>query len=294
MKKTANNLELLGIYKRIKEAADDLTTYIHNLPNSDIKIAAIKLPVDGKDYRVLDDTEFKQAIDIYSQFTAKLDQDPSRPLRLPGVLQIATAHQQPVSHLVAQINTEKKRFEALYIKITKGLDARKRAKRVHDVLGSTSYITLQITRKIICISDELTYMGLSYHKKPNIVSLSKTEVLNKLGFLEDRPLSNVPISEWKRTVKEAKDRVELLIEGEYQYRYTKGSYYRPMLNIKLVNGKVKQPSASMPVIYFTDDYMKVNFPRKHDNSKRRSDRTFDPKYPDLAFANIHIRKVDAG
>jgi|GEM_PF-3102252 hypothetical protein len=292
MKKTANNLELLDIYKRIKQAADDLTSYIHGLPSSDIKIAAIKLPVDGKDYRVLDDTELKQAIDIYSQFSAKLDQDPSRPLRLPGVIQIATAHQLPVSDLVANINAEKERFEALYIKMTKDLDARKRAKRVHDALGSTSYITLQITRKIKCIHDELIYMGISYHRKPSIVSLTKTEVLNRLGTYMDRLMSNVPIAESNRIVKAAIERVELMDEKKYQFRYTKGSYYRPMLNVKFSDERVKQPSASLPVIYFTDEFIKVNLPRKQDNTKRRRDRQFNPEFPDLDFANIHIRKVD--
>ncbi|WP_394222731.1 DNA replication terminus site-binding protein [Alteromonas gracilis] len=294
MKKTANNLELLATYKRIKENTESLTNYIRRLPTSDLRITAIKLPLDGKEYRVLTDDELDQAINIYTQFSAKMDQDPSRPLRLPGVIQMPKQHQQTVSEIINYINTEKERFESLYIDMTKGLDARKRAKVVHDALGSTSFITLQITRKVTCVCDELIYMGLSYHKKPNIVTLTKKEVLNRLGFLQDRPSQNAPIAEWKRTIKEARDRVELLVEGKYLYRYTKGSYYRPMLNIKSAQGRVEQPSASMPVFYFADDNIKVNLPRKHDNSKRRSDRAFNPECPDLAFANIHIRKVDEG
>ena len=151
MKDTANNLELLDIYNRIKKNAEALTSYIQNLPNSDLRTTAIKLPIDGKEYRVLSDDESGRAMEIYSQFNAKLDQDPSRPLRLPGVIQISKQHQLPVSELVAELNAEKERFESLYIELTKGLDARKRAKKVHDALGSTSYITLQITRKITCI-----------------------------------------------------------------------------------------------------------------------------------------------
>lgn len=292
MKDTANNLELLDIYNRIKKNAEALTSYIQNLPNSDLRTTAIKLPIDGKEYRVLSDDESGRAMEIYSQFNAKLDQDPSRPLRLPGVIQISKQHQLPVSELVAELNAEKERFESLYIELTKGLDARKRAKKVHDALGSTSYITLQITRKITCICIELVYMGLSYHKKPNIVTLSKTEVLNRLGFLQDRPSNNAPMTEWNRTIKEAIKKVELLVEGKYLYRFTKGSFYRPMLNVKFADGRVEQPSASMPVIYFTDEFIKVNLPRKHDNAKRRSDREFNPECPDLAFANIHIRRLD--
>lgn len=292
MKDTANNLELLAIYNRIKKNAEALTAYIQNLPNSDFRITAIKLPIDGKEYRVLSDDELGQAMGIYSQFNAKLDQDPSRPLRLPGVIQISKQHQAPVYELVTNINAEKEKFESLYIESTKGLDARKRAKRVHDALGSSSFITLQITRKITCICNELVYMGLSYHKKPNIVTLSKTDVLNRLGFLQDRPSNNAPLAEWNRIIKEAIDKVELLVEGKYLYRFTKGSYYRPMLNVKFADGHVEQPSASVPVIYFTDEFIKVNLPRKHDNVKRRSDREFNPECPDLDFANIHIRKLD--
>ena len=81
-------------------------------------------------------------------------------------------------------------------------------------------------------------------------------------------------------------------EKKYQFRYTKGSYYRPMLNVKFSDERVKQPSASLPVIYFTDEFIKVNLPRKQDNTKRRRDRQFNPEFPDLDFANIHIRKVD--
>lgn len=291
MKETADNLALLSIYNRIEADTKALSEYLYSLSPSDYSVSAIALPIEGKDYRSLSGIELEQAFDIYSQFKAKLDQDPSRPLRLPGVIQVKKHHHSQMTSIIHKINAAKDEFDALYKTMTKGLEPRKRAKRVHSALGSSSFITLQITRNIAYINDEVIYLGVSYHKKPNIVSLSKTEVLNRLALLQDRPMLGYSVSEWRLMIKNNQERVELLDETQYQFRFTKGSYYRPMVNVKFADGKVEQPSASIPVIVFTDEFVKVNLPRKHDNIKRRSDRVFDPESPNLAFAHIHIRQL---
>lgn len=291
MKETDDNRALLAIYKRIETDTKAFTEYLYSLSPSDYSISAIALPVEGKDYRLLRGIELEQAFDIYNQFKAKLDQDPSRPLRLPGVIQVKKHHESQLTSIIHKINAAKDEFDVLYKTMTKGLEPRKRAKRVHSALGSSSFITLQITRNITFVNNEVIYLGVSYHKKPNIVSLSKSDVLNRLGLLQDRPMMDFSDSEWRQMIKNNKERIELLDESQYQFRFTKGSYYRPMLNVKFADGRVEQPSASIPVIVFTDEFVKVNLPRKHDNTKRRSDRLFDPESPNLSFANIHIRQL---
>ncbi len=291
MKEADKNQALLKIYNRIETETKVLSDYLYALSPTDYSISAIALPVEGKDYRLLHGIELEQAIDIYGQFKAKLDQDPSRPSRTPGVIQVKKHHQSQMTSIINKINAAKDEFDVQYKKMTKGLEPRKRAKRVHSALGSSSFITLQITRNITYINDEVIYMGISYHKKPNIVALSKTEVLNRLALLQDRPMMGYSESKWRQLVKSNTERVELMDESQYHFRFTKGSYYRPMVNVKLASGKVEQPSASIPVVVFTDEYIKVNLPRKHDNAKRRSDRLFDPGSPNLTFANIHIRPV---
>ena len=288
MKDTSLNLELLRVFNIIESLALRLTALLHDISDHEKSVCAIKLPLEGKHYTLLERSEHGQVMEVFCQFKAKLEQDPSRPYRLPGVIQISRNHENEIALLVKEINDQKAEFESLIKKMTKGLDARSKAKRIHNALGSNAYITLQVVRKICCISDALNYIGITYHKKPNVALLTKQDVLNRLSAMYDRPKAEMPVNQWNDFINGRREAIELLDEADYSFRVTRGSYYRPMLNVRYENGKVAQPSASIPVIVFTDTFIPVSFPRFNDNEKQRSDLVFDQSSPDLSFADIHI------
>jgi len=292
MEQTDKSKQLVALYEGINEGCTLLHNYLDKLDESEYEITAISLSTEGKKYRVLSSIEHGNVIDAYTEFSAKIDQDPSRPLRVPGVIQVNESHKAYLSELIGCINDKKKAFETLCRSMTKGMVARKKAKCIHDALGSTSYVTLQITRKIPFLMQKLNYLGITYHKKPNVVILEKNDVLNRLAIIQERPIKGYSQQEWQSLLKEQRERVELLDETQYCFRATKAPYYRPMVNARSEDGEVFQPSASLPVIVFTEKFMKVSLPRLTDNAKRRSDKQFDPAHPNLQFANIHIRRVN--
>lgn len=285
-----NKLELLTRFKRIQSLCETFSDALHETDCTNKTVTCIVLPNEGKKYSRLAKEDESRAFNVYSLFKARVDQDPSRPHRLPGVIQLSTSLKPLILPLIDDINHAKSAFEEQSKLLTQGMDPRNKAKTIHTALGSSAFITLQITRKIAVIDTALSYIGITYHKKPSLTALSKKDVLNRLSQLFDRPRKGYSNDNWTLMIKESVRRVELLDGSRYQFRVSKCAYYRPMVNAKQKDGKLLQPSASIPVIVFTDTPLPVNLPRFHDNENVRSDRQYDPAQPNLSYANIHISK----
>jgi len=290
VEREAYKLSIFNLVEKIQTAANELVSYLDNINSNAKLMKAIEIRENTKDFSILEDEDAIYQTSIYSKLVLSSEQDPKRPVRLPGVLQIKKAYEKDVMTLVSTLNNLKGDFlaEQSLLK-TKGVSDLIRRNLNHEALKN--YSIKQITRMINTVSCHVKYCGLTYHTKPIVNAINKEEAIAKLNSCSQAfPPPGVDIRSWDQLLKSARVLITNVNDEKESIRIARPGSLRPMVNITLSNGDVSQPTASMPIILFTDKWVDVSYPRSNFNGNKRSDRIIDIDHPDIKFMSLHVIK----
>ncbi|MFC0118244.1 hypothetical protein ACFFK7_10020 [Pseudoalteromonas xiamenensis] len=289
---TAFQIDLQRSYEAIKSATREFIEYLQAVPTTDYRCTLMAIKPNQKEFSLVEADDVWQHLKIYSQFELTAEQLPTHAVRVPGVIQIRTKHMPPLLALIARINELKQGMIDLKADYKCRHRLPEHTVRRHVMKALKSVHQLQLTRFISAIEGPVRYVGLTVHKKPNSKNVSKEQALNMVSELYDKAYpSGFNTDSWQSFIDQQRVKIETLDEEKYKITIARAGAYRAMCNIEHAGGRVEQPTASMPVLIFQDEFTDVGLPREHDNKQHRSDRKLDLSKPTIPLLQLYILPI---
>jgi hypothetical protein len=269
---TAYKLEVKRLFVEIKKASLLLSDYLSKTPKNDAYFKGACFIDHTKNYDVMGYDDLIIHTSIFSTYKLKIDQDAKSPIRLPSVWQFKDRHQQALSELVGRINLLKERLSNLNSEMKNSLPIGRSNHLWQEMIPSVSI--LQVLRKIVLITDPLSYIGLTYLCKPVVKKLSLDDAQSFLNEKSGKKPCDVPVEVWLNELDKAKADLATIDTKEYGIRLARKGALRPMVNCKIIAGRELQVMASLPVIVTTSTFYNIGMPLKANiiPRKKRSDR----------------------